>query len=193
MATHHIENGSSGNQYYFDANSNTTSQAQRSTQDRTYSSPVTTTTVGSSEFSPYAAGVQGVRFQQQQTRSDRNTYNEGESHQLPQQHQSVAGFNKSVSQQQYQSSSSPVPQVKATVRSVNSQEQQYAASTQHQQQPQRPPQQQTYANYEQQGSPQPTQILPQQQYQNDPRQQPGQPTGVPSYYHTPSPTSTHTP
>jgi hypothetical protein len=189
MATHYIENGSSGNQYYFDANSSSTSQAQRSTEDRTYTSPITTiTSVGSSEYSPYPAGVSGARSQYQQSRSDRNTYNEDDSYQLPQQHQSVAGFSKTASQQQYQSSPSSVPQVRATVRSVSSQEQQqqqqYGSSGQYQQQPQQR-QQQAYVHYEQQGSPQPSQISPKQhQYQYDPRQQSGQSTDVSGYYQT---------
>jgi hypothetical protein len=189
MATHYAENGSNASQYYFDASSNSTSQVQKSTQDRTYASPITTTTtVGSSEFSPYPVGVSGARPQQQQFQSDRNSYNEDNSYQLPQQHQSVAGFNKTVSQQQYQSSPSSVPQVRATVRSVTSQEQQkqqqHGSSVQYQQQPQpQQRQQQAYVNYEQQGLPQSSQISPQQnQYQYDPRQQSGQPTGVSGYY-----------
>jgi len=189
MATHYIENASSGNQYHFDASSNTTSQAQRSTQDRTYASPVAiTTTVGPSEFSLNPAGVPGVRpqQQQQQVRSDRNTYNENDLHHLPQQHQSVAGFNKSVSQQQYQSSPSPVPQVRATVRSVSSQEQQFASSAQYQQQQQQQRPQQAYINYERQSSPQSPLISPpHHQYQYDSRPQAGQPTGASGYYQTP--------
>jgi hypothetical protein len=176
MATHYIENGSTGNQYYFDANTNASSQVQRSTQDRAYASPITaTTTIHPSEYSPYPAGVSGAHTQQQQIRSDRNIHNEDDPYQLPQQHQSVAGFNKNVSQQQYQSSPSSAPQVRATVRSVNSQEQQ-----------QQRQQQQAFISYEHQGSSQPSQISPQQhQHQYDSRQQLGQSTNVPSYYQTP--------
>jgi hypothetical protein len=174
MATHYIENGSSGNQYYFDANSNSTSQTQKSAQDRTYASPISTTTsVGSSEFSPYPTGVAGVRSQHQQIRSERNTYHEDDSYQLPQQHQSVAGFSKTVSQQQYQAAPSSAPQVRATVRSVTSQEQQQQ-------------QQQAYVNYEQQTSSQPSQISP-QQHQYDTRQQAGQPISPSGYYQAPGP------
>ena len=193
MATHYIENGSGGNQYYFDAGNNAPSQAQRPEQDRTYASPVTTTTTvaGSSEFSSFPAGVSGARSQHQQSRSDRNTYNEDDTYQLPQQHQSVAGFNKSVTHQQHPSSPSPVPQVRATVRSVHNQEQQHASSSvqhQHQQQSQQRQHQPGYVNYEQQGSQQSAQISPQhQQYQYDPRQQQGQPTGVSGYHQTPGP------
>lgn len=191
MATHYIENGSSGNQYYFDAGSNTTSQTQKSTQDRTYASPVAiTTTVGPSEFSTNPpVGVSGVRPQYQQVRSDRSTYNQDDPYQLPQQHQSVAGFNKSVSQQQYQSSPSTAPQVRATVRAVNSQDQQFASSAQYQQQQQQPQQrpQQPYGNYEQQSSPQSPQISPQHhQYKHDSRQQAAQPTSASGYYQPPS-------
>jgi hypothetical protein len=195
MATHYIENGSAANQYYFDAANNANPQAQRPAQDRAYASPITTTTTtaGPSEFSPISTNVSGARPQIQQIRSERNTYNEDDSYQLPQQHQSVAGFNKSVTQQQYPSSPSPVPQVRATVRSVHSQEQQHASSVQyqHQQQPQqRQHQQQGFVNYEQQGSQQPSQVSPQQhQYQYDPRQQQhhqqGQSTVGSAFYQTP--------
>lgn len=171
MASHYIENGNSGNQYYFDANAGSVSPGQRSGQDRVYASPgATVTSVGSTEFSPYPAGVSAARSQQQQqyVQSDRKTYNEDNSYQVPQQHQSVAGFSKTTSQQPYQSSASPAPQVRATVRSVTSQEQQQ----------QRP--QQSFANYDQQTSPQ------QQQYQYDSRQQSGQNTANSGYYQPPS-------
>jgi hypothetical protein len=188
MATHHIENGDSGSQYYFDANSSAPSQGQRSTQDRAYPSPVANiASVGPSEFTAYPAGVSGARSQYQPIQSDRNTYNKDDPYQLPQQHQSVAGFNKTTSQQQYQSPPSSAPQVRATVRTVNSQEQQqHVSSGQYQQQqpPQRP--QQAYPNYEQQGAAQPSQISPQQQqYQYDPRQQAGQQPGGSGYYQSP--------
>ena len=176
MATHHIENGSSGNQYYFDANNaSSVSPGQRSGQDRVYATSGTTAI--STEYSPYAAGVSGVRSQQQHIQSDRNLYHEDNSSQLPQQHQSVAGFSKTTSQQQYQSSSSPVPQVRATVRAVTSQDQQ-----QYQQRPQ-----QSHSNYDQQASSQPSYVSSQQpqqqqQYQYDSRQQH---TNVPGYYQSP--------
>mgnify|MGYP006892793126 CR=1 FL=1 len=158
MSTHYIENENS-NQYYFDAGN---------------ASPATvTTSIGSSEYSPYPAGVSGARTQYQQVRSERTTYNDNDSYQLPQQHQSVAGFNKTTSQQQYQSSA---PQVKATVRTVNTQEQQHGSS-QYYQQPQ-----QSYTSYEQQNSPQ------QQQYQYDSRQQSGQVSQSPGYYQSPNTT-----
>lgn len=161
MSTHYIENENS-NQYYFDAGN---------------ASPATvTTSIGSSEYSPYPAGVSGARTQYQQVRSERTTYNDNDSYQLPQQHQSVAGFNKTTSQQQYQSSQSSAPQVKATVRTVNSQEQQYY------QQPQQQQQQQSYTSYEQQNSPQ----QHQQQYQYDSRQQSGQVSQSPGYYQSPN-------
>ena len=171
MASHYIENGNSGNQYYFDANTSSVSPGQRSGQDRVYTSPGATATPAiSTEYSPYPAGVSGARSQQQYVQPDRNTYNEDNSHQIPQQHQSVAGFSKTTPQQPYQSSSSPAPQVRATVRSVTSQEQQ-----QYQQRPQ-----QSYANYDQQTSSQ------QQQHQYDSRQQSGQNTATSGYYQPPS-------
>jgi hypothetical protein len=174
MATNYIENGSSGNQYYFDAINNSTSQVQKPTQDRSYASPIPiTTSVGPSEFTAYPAGVSGVRSPNQQIRSDQSTYNENDSYQLPQQHQSVAGFSKTVSQQQYQAAPSSAPQVRATVRSVTSQEQQQQ-------------QQQAYVNYEQQTSSQPSQISP-QQHQYDTRQQAGQPISPSGYYQAPGP------
>ena len=184
MATHHIENGGGGNQYYFDANSNVPSQGQRPTQDRAYPSPVANiTSVSSSEYTAYPAGVSGIRSQVQ---PERNTYNQDDPYQLPQQHQSVAGFNKTVSQQQYQSSPPSVPQVRATVRTVNSQEQQYASSGQYQQQQQYQRPQQAYPSYEQQVPPPQSQISPQQQHQYDPhQQQPGQQTGGSGHYQSP--------
>lgn len=188
MATHFAENESGGSPYHFDVNSSSTPQAQRSTQDRTYASPVTVTTAASSsEYSPYPAGVSGVRSPPQQFQSDQNTYNQENSYQLPQQHQSVAGFNKSVSQQQYQSSPSSAPQVRATVRSVTSQEQQqqqqqHGSSAQYQQQPQQQyvsgaqyqqqPQQQ-YGSSAQYQQPQQQQYGSSAQYQQ-PQQQPQQ-------------------
>ncbi|CAF4714172.1 unnamed protein product, partial [Rotaria magnacalcarata] len=79
-----------------------TAQVQRLAHDATYASPVTvSTTIGPSEFSPYPVGVSGVRSPTQQIRSDQNGYVGSDPYQISQQHQSVAGFNKSVSQQQY--------------------------------------------------------------------------------------------
>ncbi|CAF3453998.1 unnamed protein product [Rotaria sp. Silwood1] len=184
MATHYIETEQGGNQYYFDGKSNATSQAQRSTQDSSYAVPVAvTTTVGSNENISHPVGVSGLRSQHQQIRSDHNVHVEGDSYQLPQQHQSVAGFNKSVSQQQYQTAPPSAHQVKATVRTVNTQEQQHhGSSVQHQQQ-----QQQAYGNYGQQTSPQSSQVSSQhQQYPYESRQQVGQPTSVSGYYQAPS-------
>lgn len=201
MATHYIENESNANQYYFNANSNAASQVQRPAQDASYASPVTvSTTVGPSEYSPYPVGVSGVRSQPQQIRSDRNVQGDNDPYQLPQQHQSVAGFSKNVPQQQHPLSSSPVPQVKATVRAVNSQERQQGSPVQYQQQQAPPPpqqqqqqqpsqqrQQQVYGNFEPQSSSQSSQALPpHQQYQYDPRQQVGQPSGVSGYYQAPN-------
>ncbi|CAF1012285.1 unnamed protein product [Rotaria sordida] len=215
MATHYIENEHNSNQYYFDGNTNATSQAQRSTQDSAYVSPVAvSTSVVSSEYTSHPAGVSGGRSQHQQIRSDRNVHVENDSYQLPQQHQSVAGFNKSAPQQQYQQPPPSSHQIKATVRTVSSQEQQqqqHGSSVQYQPQqqqispqqqqispqqqqispqqqqisPQR--QQQAHANYEQQSSPQSSQVSSQhQQYQHDPRQQVGQPLGNSGYYQVPS-------
>ncbi|CAM4896369.1 unnamed protein product [Rotaria socialis] len=195
MTSHYIENESNANQYYFDANNKAAAQVQRLAHDATYASPVTVSTIaGASEFSSYPVGVSGARSPNQQIRPERNGYVDSDPYQIPQQHQSVAGFNKSVSQQQYQSSSSPVPQVKATVRTISSPEPQHASSVQYQQQQQpqptqqrQPPQQQAYENYEQQGSPQSSRVLTQhQQHQYDSRQQLGQSTGVSAFYQAPS-------
>jgi hypothetical protein len=188
MATHYIENAASGNQYYFDDNSAATAQAQRPAQDRAYPASVSTAAVpaipvGSSEYSSYpAGGVSGVRYQPQTVRTDRNVYNEGDVQQWPQQHQSVAGFNKTVAQQQLQSASSPtsVPQVRATVRTAASQEQQIVSPGQYQQSTvaQRSPQ--TQAHFERTSSPQAAQISPHQQF--DSRQSSGHSMGAPVYY-----------
>jgi hypothetical protein len=146
MATHYIDNASSGSQYYFNANNaTTTSQSYQN-----YTSPKTI-----SDYSNYP----GARSPQQQIRVERNTYNQDDLYQLPQQHQSKAGFNKNVSQQYYQPPQSPVHQVRATVRSVGNQEQHHS---------------------------QPTQVSPQQHhFQFDSRQQPGHATGPAVVYQTP--------
>ena len=164
MATHYIENGAGGSQYYFDANSTAASQTQRSGQDRSHPAAVTAPgAVGSSEYSPYPAGVAGARSQPQpqpQPQS-RSPYHEDDGQQWAQQHQSVAGFSKTAPQQQYQSSSpAPAPQVRATVRAIHTQDQQSSPAA-------RSPQ--SYATYEQLNSPSST---PQaSQYYHDPRQQ----------------------
>jgi len=138
MSTHYIENASSGSQYYFNANT-TTSQP-----------------FGSSGYSNYPSSISGSRSPNQQIRLD-NTY------QLPQQYQSVAGFNKNVTQQQYRSPQSPAPQVRASVRVVGSQDQYPLPSSSHS-----------------------IQISPQQHhFQFDSRQQPGHPTSLPVVYQTP--------
>ena len=190
MATHYIENGAGGSQYYFDANSSSsaTSQTQRSGQDRSYPAAVTASgAVGSSEYSPYPAGVAGARSQPHQQQQSRNPYHEDEGQQWAQQqhHQSVAGFSKTAPQQQYQSSPA-APQVRATVRAIHTQDQQqqqqqqYGSASQYQQQPSpaaRSPQ--SYANYEPSNSPSST---PQtSQYYHDPRQQSNQSS---NYYPT---------
>ena len=190
MATNYIENGAGGSQYYFDSNSSntTTSQTQRSGQDRSYPVAVTATgTVGSSEYSPYPAGVAGARPQYQQSRS---SYHEDEGQQWAQQqqHQSVAGFSKTSSQQQYQSSSpSPAPQVRATVRAAHAQDhqqqqqqqQQYVSTSQYQQASPVARSPQNYTTYDQLNSPSST---PQaSQYHFDSRQQSNPST---AYYQT---------
>jgi hypothetical protein len=135
MSTYYVDNASSGNQYYFNAN---TSQS-----NRTYSS---------SGYSNYPT----------------NSYSSNRidnSYQLPQQFQSVAGFNRNTTQQRYQTprSPAPAPQVRATVRVVGSQDQ-----------------------YNLPSSSQPIQISPQQHhFQFDSRQQSGHPTGPAVVYQTP--------
>lgn len=133
MSTYYVDNPSTGGQYYFNANNTTTSQS-----NRTYNSSGYPTSSYSSN------------------RIDN-------SYQLPQQYQSVAGFNRNTTQQHYQTPRSPAPQVRATVRVVGSQEQ-----------------------YQLPNSPQPIQVSPQQHhFQFDSRQQPGHPTGPAVVYQTP--------
>ena len=186
MATHYIENESDRNQYYFETSTNVTSQVPRQAQDRTYTSPVTMTTmIGASEISSYPAGAPGGHLQKQQIQSEPYTYSSGDPYLLPQQHQSLAGFSKSTTQQQYPSASSPVSQVKTTVRSVNNQEQQNVTSIQHQQAPQQR-QQQADVNYNQQSQSLSSQAPRQyQHYQYDSRQTVGQPSSISDYYQVP--------
>jgi hypothetical protein len=131
MSTYYVDNPSSSNQYYFNANNAATSQSTR-----TYSS---------SGYSNYP------------TNQIDNSY------QVPQQYQSVAGFNRNTTQQRYQTPQSPAPQVRATVRVVGSQDQ-----------------------YNLPSSSQPVQVSPQQHhFQFDSRQRPGLPTGPAVVYQTP--------
>jgi hypothetical protein len=150
MSTRYIENASSGSQYYFNTNSAATSQSQR-----TYSSPVTSN-FGSSGYTTYPVNASGSYSPRQQMGID-------DSYHVPQQYQSVAGFNKSTTQH-YQTPQSPAPQVRASVRVVGSQDQ-YSL----------PSQSQTT-----------TQISPQQHhFQFDSRQQPGHSSGPAVVYQTP--------
>lgn len=140
MATHYYDNSSSGSQYYFNTNSATTSQSQQS-----YNSPPVS---GYSNYPSHSSNQQ-IRLES--------------SYQTPQSYQSVAGFNRNVSQQQYKTPQSPTPQVRASVRVLGSQD-----------------------LYQLQNSPQITQISPQQQhFQFDSRQQSGRPTGPAVVYQTP--------
>jgi len=137
-----MDNRDSGNQYYFNSNSAATNQS-----NRTYSS---------SGYSNYPTSLPSSYSPNQQIRMDN-------SYQLPQQYQSVGGFNRNTTQQRYQSPQSPAPQVRASVRVVGSQEQ-YPLPT----------------------SSQRTQSSPQQQhFQFDARQQPGHPSGPAVVYQTP--------
>ncbi|CAF3739244.1 unnamed protein product [Rotaria sp. Silwood1] len=101
MATHYIDNASSGSQYYFNTNNATTSQSSRN-----YSSPV-------GNYSSYPVGISSSS--NQQIRYD-------DSYHTPQQYQSVGGFNKNLTQHHYQTSQSLTPQVRATARAVNNQD-----------------------------------------------------------------------
>jgi hypothetical protein len=86
-----------------------------------------------------------------------------DSYHAPQQYQSVAGFNKTVTQHQYQTPQPSTPQTRATVRAVTNQE-----------------------RYNVQQSPHATLVSPQHHnFQFDNRQQPGHPTGTPVVYQTP--------
>ena len=110
MSTYYVENGSSGNPYYFDNNAATSHGSNQTF--RTYGSPVTfstnfaTPSISSSRHDPYG---------------------------YPPQHQSVAGFSKTTTHQYY-ASPSPPPQARARIRSVGQQEQHHsiqAAPQQH--------------------------------------------------------------
>lgn len=105
MATHYVENASSGNQYYFNANDATTSHSYQ-----TYSSPVRSTH-SSSTYTTYPVNVSGLSGQSMHF----------DSYQVPQNYQSVAGF-KSVAPQYYQPPISPTHQSRTTVRAVSSQD-----------------------------------------------------------------------
>jgi hypothetical protein len=150
MSTHYMDNASSGSQYYFNSSNATTSQSQR-----TYSSPTQSNFGSTGGYTTHPVNVSGSYSPNQQIRIE-NSYH------APQQYQSVAGFNKNVTQQHYQSPQSPTPQVRASVRVVGSQEQYNLSSSQ------------------------PTQVSPQQHhFQFDSHQQPGRPTGPAVVYQTP--------
>lgn len=144
MSAHYIENASSGSQYYFNS-SNATSTTSQSYQP-----------YGSSGYSTYPTSLSGSRSPNQQIRIEN-------SYQSPQQYQSVAGFNRNVTQQRYQTPQSPTPQVRASVRIVGSQDQYSLPNTS-----------------------QTIQVSPQQHhFQFDNRQRAGQPTGPAVVYQTP--------
>jgi hypothetical protein len=150
MATHYMDNASSGNQYYFNTNSATTSQSQRS-----YNSP-TRSTFDSSGYSTYPNNISSSRSPNQQIRLENSYY-------APQSYQSVGGFNRNVTEQQYRSPPLPAPQVRASVRVLGSQD-----------------------LHQLQSSSQPTHISSQQHhFQFDSRQQPGRSTGPAVVYQTP--------
>ena len=156
---HYMDNGSSASQYYFNANSATSSQSYRNP-----TAPVTmTTTFSSPEYSSYPGGasLSALRSSPSQPiRIDRNTFDHNDTYILPKQHQSVGGFNRTVVQQSYQSSQSSTPQVRASVRTVSNQGQYHSI--------------------------QPVQTSPQHHhFQFDSRPQAGRPTGVPVLYQTP--------
>ena len=156
---HYMDNGSSASQYYFNANSATTSQSYRN-----QAAPVTmSTTFSSPEYSSYPGGgsLSAARSSPSQPiRIDRNTFDLNDTYILPKQHQSVGGFNRTVVQQSYQTSQSSAPQVRASVRTVSNQDQYHSI--------------------------QPVQTSPQHHhFQFDPRPQAGRPTGVPVVYQTP--------
>jgi hypothetical protein len=181
MSTHYTENASSGSQYYFNANNtSTTSQSYQP--------------YGSSGYSTYPTSISGSRSPNQQIRIDN-------SYQTPQNYQSVAGFNRNVTQQRYQTPQSPSPQVRASVRIAGSQDQ---YSLPNSSQPiQISPQQQQHQyslhnssqpihvstqqpQYSLHTSSHPIQVSPQQHhFQFDSHQQPGHATGPAVVYQTP--------
>lgn len=162
MSTHYIENASSGSQYYFNANNtSTTSQSYQP--------------YGSSGYSTYPTSISGSRSPNQQIRIDN-------SYQTPQNYQSVAGFNRNVAQQRYQTPQSPTPQVRASVRIVGSQDQ-YSLPNSSQPIQISPQQQPQYSLHT---SSHPIQVSPQQHhFQFDSHQQPGHATGPAVVYQTP--------
>jgi len=99
MSTYYIENGSSGNQYYFDNNAATSHNSSQSY--RSYGSPVT--------------------FSTNFTTPTSSSSHHHDSYAYPQQHQSVAGFSKTTTHQ-YHASPSPPPQARARIRSVGQQD-----------------------------------------------------------------------
>lgn len=178
MATHYIDNEESSSPYYFDQSTPSVGQSTRTTT-------TTVTTMNPSDYSPYSTGSSSsARIQSQQVKTK---YDDDDSYQWTQQqqHQSVAGFNKNVSQQQqYSTSTAAVPQVRATTRQANIQEQQYNSSNQyHSPTSSQNRVLQTYTTYERSDSPTPAQVT--SQYHFDSRQT-AQNTGSPVYYQSPS-------
>ncbi|CAM2698645.1 unnamed protein product [Rotaria socialis] len=108
MATHYIENASSGNQYYFNTNNATTS----SQPYQTYSSPVRSS-YNSSTYSAYPISISGASNQQ---------IHLTDSHQVPQNYLSVGGFNKGVTQHHYHTAQSATPQTRTTARAISNQD-----------------------------------------------------------------------
>ncbi|CAM4740425.1 unnamed protein product [Rotaria magnacalcarata] len=108
MATHYIENASSGNQYYFNTNNATTS----SQSYQTYSSPVRSS-YNSSTYSAYPVSISGASNQQIHLNN---------SHQVPQNYLSVGGFNKAVTQHHYHTAQSAAPQTRTTARAISNQD-----------------------------------------------------------------------
>lgn len=154
MGTYYVDNGSSGSQYYF--NQNTTNNTQ---SYRNQASPVTFSTTfdasgyssyPTSHLSPSRSAYQTIRVAQD------------DSYRLPEQHQSVAGFNKNTTTHHYyQTSSLPTSQPRARVLSVGHQD---SSRSTHQ----------------------PVYVAPQQLHiQYDPHQQTGHSTAAPVVYQTP--------
>lgn len=147
MATYYVDNGSSGNQYYFDSGSATTS----SQSYRAQPSPVHNSSYPTGHLVSTRSPYQSIRVEQQ------SAFGLDDPYRLPQQHQSVAGFSRTVTQQYHQPA--PPPQVRARMRSVGNQE--------------------SYSSQPLQASPQ------QHHFQFDSHRQPGHPTGSPVVYQTP--------
>ena len=147
MATYYVDNGSSGNQQYYNSSATTTSsQSYRAQPSSDFGSSYPTGHLVSTR-SPY----QSIRVEQQ------SAYDRDDPYRLPQQHQSVGGFSRTVTQQYHQAAAPP--QVRARVRSVGQQE--------------------SYSSLPLQASPQ------QHHFQFDSRQQAGRPTSSPVFYQTP--------